>query len=209
MTRFIGRCTRELAYPTPPAMPGNVTDCRLPIPTMKLLSAVFALCVLSVVPASAAYWQSEDFGCSISLPDSESNHTQSSWTTIGSTEDGTLVGAQRDDLSAFVFLGYVDLSKRPKFHLNEKTIGELEKRFFGPGQGFRRGLQRISLHGMPGYRLTGDSVYHGRHYGLVVDMLEANARIYEIAGMKENDQQPLKDPDISGAMSSFRLLPQS
>jgi hypothetical protein len=175
---------------------------------MKLLYSAFVALVLSVASASAGFWKSEDFGCSISLPDSTSNISQSNWSTIGSTDDGTLVGAERDDLSAFVFLGYVDLSKRPKFHLNEKTIEELEKRFFSSGQGFRRGLQRISLHGLPGYRLTGDSVYHGGHYGLVVDMYEANSRIYEVAGMKQNDSQPLKDPDIKGAMSSFRLLPQ-
>jgi hypothetical protein len=175
---------------------------------MKFFSAALSALVLSVTSVSAAYWQSEDFGCSISLPDSTSANNQSTWATVGSTEDGTLVGAQRNDLSAFVFLGYVDLSKKPKFHLNEKTIEELEKRFFGPGQGFRRGLERISLHGLPGYRLTGDSVYHGGHYGLVVDMYEANARIYEVAGMKENDPHPLKDPDIKAALSSFRLLPQ-
>jgi hypothetical protein len=175
---------------------------------MKFLSAALAALVLSVIPASAAYWQSEDFGCSINLPDSPARTGQTSWTTIGSTEDGTLVGAQRDDLSAFVFLGYEDLSKRPKFHLNEKTIDELQKRFFGPGQGFRRGLKRISLRGLPGYQLTGDSVYHGGHYGLVVNMYEANSRIYEVAGLKENDSQPLKDPDIRYAMASFKLLPQ-
>jgi hypothetical protein len=175
---------------------------------MKFLSAALAALVLSVTSASAAYWQSDDFGCSISLPDSGSATSQSNWSTIGSTADGTLVGAQRIDMSAFVFLGYVDLSKRPKFHLNEKTIEELEKRFFGPGQGFRRGIQRISLRGLPGYRLTGDSVYHGGHYGLVVDMYEANSRIYEVAGMKQNDLQPLKDPDIRSAMASFKLLPQ-
>ena len=59
---------------------------------------------------------------------------------------------------------------------------------------------------MSGYRLTGDSVYRGARYGLVVDMFEANNRIYQIAGMKEGDLHPLKDPDIKGAMASFTLL---
>jgi hypothetical protein len=59
---------------------------------------------------------------------------------------------------------------------------------------------------MPGYRLTGDSVFHGARFGLVVDMYEANGLIYQIAGMKEYDLQPLKDPDINGYMNSFRLL---
>ncbi len=78
--------------------------------------------------------------------------------------------------------------------------------FLVKGKGFCRGLERISLHGLPGYRLTGDEVYNGGHYGLVVDMYEANSRIYEIAGMKEGDNRPLKDPDIKGCMTSFKLL---
>jgi hypothetical protein len=173
---------------------------------MNPLNAAFLALVLFAASASAAYWESEDFNCSINLPDGQSANSPSNWTSLGSTEEGTLVGARRVDRSAFVFLGYVDLSKRRNFHLNEKSIEELEKRFFGEGQGFRRSLERISLHGMPGYRLTGDSVYHGEHYGLVVDMFEANNRIYQIAGMKEDDAHPLKDPDIKGCMTSFKLL---
>jgi hypothetical protein len=175
---------------------------------MNPLKAAFLTLIVFAASASAAYWESQDFGCSINLPDGQSSNSPTNWTTVGSTEDGTLVGAERVDRSAFVFLGYVDLSKRKNFHLNEKSIEELEARFFGSGQGFRRGLERVSLHGLPGYRLTGDSVYHGSHYGLVVDMIEANNRIYEIAGMKENDAHPLKDPEIRSAMTSFKLLPQ-
>jgi hypothetical protein len=185
---------------------GILSDGGYPEMIMKSLhAAVLALAVFAS-SASAAYWQSEDFNCSINLPDSTSANSQSNWTTLGSTDDGTLVGAMRIDRSAFVFLGYVDLSKRKNFHLNEKSIPELEKRYFGSGQGFRRGLERISLHGLPGYRLTGDSVYDGAHYGLVVDMIEANDRIYQIAGMKQNEIHPLKDSDIKGAMTSFKLL---
>jgi hypothetical protein len=175
------------------------------LPMNPLKTALIAL-ALSVVTASAALWKSEDFGCEINLPDSESPNAQTNWTTLGSTDEGTLVGARKIDKSAYVFLGYVDLSKRRNFHLNEKSIEELEKRFFGAGQGFRRGLERVSLHGLPGYRLTGDEVYNGGHYGLVVEMYEANGRIYEIAGMKEDDSHPLKDPDIKSCMTSFRLL---
>lgn len=173
---------------------------------MNSFSAAFLALLVFVATASAALWESEDFECSINLPDAQSANSQSNWTSFGSTEEGTLVGARRIDLSAFVFLGYVDLSKRHNFHLDPKTIEELEKRFFGSGQGFRRGLERISLHGLPGYRLTGDSVYHGGHYGLVVDMYEANSRIYEVAGMKQDDLHPLRDPDIKGCMTSFKLL---
>jgi hypothetical protein len=140
------------------------------------------------------------------FPDGDPMTAGNGWSPVGSTEERTLVGAMRVDGSAFVFLGYVNIAKRPKFHLNDKTIEELEKRFFGPGLGFRRSIQRVSLHGMPGYRLTGDSVFHGARFGLVVDMYEANGLIYQIAGMKEYDLQPLKDPDINGYMNSFRLL---
>jgi len=175
---------------------------------MNSLNTAFVALVVFAASASAAYWESKDFDCSINLPDGESEATTkpTNWTTIGSTEEGTLVGARRVDLSAFIFLGYVDLSKRKNFHLNEKSIEELQQRFFGQGQGFRRALERISLHGMPGYRLTGDAIYHGAHYGLVVDMFEGNNRIYQVAGMKQNDMHPLKDPQIKDTMTSFKLL---
>jgi hypothetical protein len=168
-------------------------------------TALLALSVCAAT-ASAALWQSEDFDCQIDLPDSNSANSPTNWTTMGSTEDGTLVGARKIDKSAYVFLGYVDLAKRRDLHLNDKSVDELQKRFFGSGQGFLRGVERISLRGLPGYRLTGDGVYYGRHYGLAVEMYEANSRIYEIAGMKEGDNRPLKDPDIKGCMRSFRLL---
>ncbi|HYY28945.1 MAG TPA: hypothetical protein VE860_13410 [Chthoniobacterales bacterium] len=173
---------------------------------MKPLHLAIIFLVLTVASASAAYWESEDFNCSINLPDGRSAFSPTNWTTIGSTDEGTLVGASRIDRSAFIFVGYVDISKRKNFHLNEKTIPELEKRYFGPGLGFRRGIQRITLDGIPGYRLTGDTVYHGGHYGLAVDMIEANGLIYQVAAMKQNDTQPLKDDDIKMAVSSFRLL---
>ena len=169
-----------------------------------LNTALLAL-FLTAATASAALWQSEDFDCQINLPDGRSANSPSNWVTLGSTDDGTLVGARRIDKSAYVFLGYVDLSKRRNFHLNDKSIDELQKRFFGSGQGFLRGVERISLHGLPGYRLTGDGVYNGEHYGLAVEMYEANSRIYQVAGMKA-DKPPLKDPDIKSCMTSFRLL---
>jgi hypothetical protein len=173
---------------------------------MNSFNTALLAVTLCAATASGALWQSEDFDCQINLPDSNSANSPTNWTTMGSTDDGTLVGARKIDKSAYVFLGYVDLSKRRNFHLNDKSIDELQKRFFGSGQGFLRGLERVSLHGLPGYRLTGDGVYNGRHFGLVVEMYEANSRIYEIAGMKEGDNHPLKDPDIKGSMTSFRLL---
>src|SRR5262245_15184731 len=101
--------------------------------------------------ASAVTWKSSDYNCQVSLPESPPMTSSKGWSPIGSTEEGTLVGARRIDGSAFVFLGYVDIRKRPKFHLNEKTIEELEKRFFGPGLGFRRSIERVFLGGTSGY----------------------------------------------------------
>ena len=174
---------------------------------MNTLYAALPALALSVVTACAGLWRSDDFDCEINLPDSPTSaNSQNIWTTLGSTDTGTLVGARKIDKSAYVFLGYEDLSKRRNFHLNEQSVQELQKRFFGKGQGFWHGLERISLHGLPGYRLTGDEVYNGGHYGLVVDMYEANNRIYEVAGMKEGEAHPLKDPDIKGCLSSFKLL---
>jgi hypothetical protein len=161
---------------------------------------------LFVGTVSALTWKSSDYNCQVDLPEGEPITGGGRWTPVGSTEEGTLVGATRVDGSAFVFLGYVNIAKRPKFHLNEKTIEELEKRFFGPGLGFRRSMERVSLRGMWGYRLTGDSIYHGSRFGLVVDMYEAGGLIYQIAGMKEYDLHPLKDFEIKGYMGSFKLL---
>ena len=177
---------------------------------MTRLGGPILMLFISAGIASAGIWKSSDYNCGVYLPDGEAIGEaitgSKGWSTLGSTEEGTLVGARRTDGSAFVFLGYVDIAKRPKFHLNDKTIGELEKRFFGPGLGFRHSIERVSLRGMSGYRLTGDAIYHGSRFGLVVDMYEANGLIYQVAGMKEYDPHPLSDHDIKGYMESFRLL---
>jgi hypothetical protein len=173
----------------------------------SLLAPMLSLFVFSG-SALALTWKNSDFNCAVELPEGELLTGGNRWTPVGSTEEGTLVGAMRVDGSAYVFLGYVDIRKKPKLHLNDKSIGELEKRFFGPGLGFRRTIERISLRGMSGYRLTGDTVFHGARFGLVVDMYEAGDLIYQLAGMKEYDEHPLKDYDIKGYLSSFRLLSQ-
>jgi len=181
-----------------------------PIRFMTCFGGVLLTLFISAGIASAGIWKSSDYNCEVYLPDGEAIGEamtgSKNWSTIGSTEEGTLVGAMRIDGSAYVFLGYVDIAKRPKFHLNDKTIEELEKRFFGPGLGFRRSIERVSLRGMPGYRLTGNSVHHGDHFGLVVEMYEANGLIYQLAGMKMDDLHPLNDFDIKWYMGSFRLL---
>jgi hypothetical protein len=184
----------------------NVRRTTFPIRLMNPLAGALLTLFIFVGTTSALTWKSSDLNCQVELPEGEPITGGGRWTPVGSTEEGTLVGAMRVDGSAYVFLGYVNIAKRPKFHLNEKTIEELEKRYFGPGLGFRRSIERVSLRGMPGYRLAGDSVYHGSHFGLVVDMYEVGGVIYQIAGMKEGDLHPLKDPDINGYMGSFRLL---
>jgi hypothetical protein len=190
------------------AHPRDLDCSRTPIPIRlrRSLVCTFLMLFIFAGTASAGFWKNSEYNCQVNLPEGEPTTGGRRWTPVGSTEEGTLVGAMRVDGSAYVFLGYVNIAKRPKFHLNEKTIEELEKRFFGSGMGFRRTIERVSLRGMPGYRLTGDSVYHGSRFGLVVDMYEAGPLIYELAGMKEYDQHPLQDPDIRDYLQSFAVL---
>src|SRR6266436_8374208 len=104
-----------------------------PIRLVARFGGALLMLFISAGIASAVPWKSNDYNCQVYLPDSDPVTSGKGWSPVGSTEEGTLVGARRIDGSAFVFLGYVDIVKRPKFHLNEKTIEELEKRFFGPG----------------------------------------------------------------------------
>jgi hypothetical protein len=173
--------------------------------SIRLFSGLLATLFLLGNSSFGALWKNSEYQCQVNLPDGEPRISK--WITLGSVEEGTLVGSRKEDGSIYLFCGYVDLAKEPKVrHLNAKSIETLQTRFFGPGQGFRHSLQRITLNGMPGFRLTGDQVYLGAHYGLVVDMYEANGRIYQVAGMKENDQQPWKNTDIKEFLASFRLL---
>jgi hypothetical protein len=170
-------------------------------PYLGILGALFFLSS----SLFGAVWKSSDYKCQVYLPDGQPQVDH--WITLGSVEPGTLVGSRKEDGSIYLFCGCVDLAKEPKVrHLDAKSIETLQKRFFGPGQGFWHGLQRITLNGMNGFRLTGDQVYSGAHYGLVVDMYEANGRIYQLAGMKQNDQQPWKDYDIKVFLASFKVL---
>jgi len=116
-----------------------------------------------------------------------------------------VTGAHRIDQSAYVFLGVIRLDKNPKFQLNDKTLPELEKRYFGSGLGFRHSLEPLRRKdGLPGYRLTGTHQYRGAKYNLVLDIVQGNNMIYEIAGLSLGPQ-PLKEPDIRSFMESFRL----
>jgi len=92
---------------------------------------------LYVGTVSALTWKSSDYNCQVDLPDGEPITGGGRWSPVGSTEEGTLVGATRVDGSAFVFLGYVNISKRPKFHLNEKKqLTNLRRDFLGRASDF-------------------------------------------------------------------------
>jgi hypothetical protein len=171
---------------------------------MKIFFLVlFALFSLSIF-SSAAYWGSGDYHCEINLPDGIPQ-TDYFWMTAGSVEDGTLVGSKRRDGLGYIFLGYVDLKGRPNYHLNEKTIPELEKRFIPQSEGFHHSVQRIVTNGIPGYRVFGSRVYFTQHFTLVMDMYEANNLIYQVVGMKAGTDDPMKDADVRSSLNSFRL----
>jgi hypothetical protein len=171
---------------------------------MKSIITTSISLFLFATTAFPALWTSREYRCEVNLPDGAPHIMR--WEPSGSVEEGTLVGAIRQDRRAYVFLGYVDLSKEVKLHLNEKSIEQLEKRYFGEGKGFRHSIERISLHGIPGFRLTGRQNYQGDNFGLVVDMYEINGFIYQLAAMKEDELHPLQDPDIKAYMDSFRAL---
>jgi hypothetical protein len=118
-----------------------------------------------------------------------------------------VAGARRIDYSGYVLLGIIRLDQKPGFQLNEKTINELDKRYFGTGLGFLHSIQPLRRKdGLPGYRLTGTHWFRGANYNLVADFVQANNMIYEIAGLTQFQPQPLKDADIRSFMESFRTL---
>jgi hypothetical protein len=158
----------------------------------------------------AVEWKSSFYKCTVNLPDASAEFNP--WAVMGSTrgedESGLVgvTGAHRIDLSAYVFLGVIPLDQQPKFLLNDKTVPELQKRYFGPRMGFLHSLEPLRRKdGVPGYRMTGTHQYNGRTYNIVVDLLQANNMIYELAGMTQYEQKPLKDPDIRYFMESFRV----
>ena len=118
-----------------------------------------------------------------------------------------VAGACRIDYSGYVFLGVIRLDQKPGFQFNEKTINELDKRYFGTGLGFLHSIQPLRRKdGLPGYRLTGTHNFRGATYNVVVDFVQANNMIYEIAGLTQFQPQPLNDADIRSFMESFRTL---
>ncbi|HEY0791074.1 MAG TPA: hypothetical protein VGD78_08420 [Chthoniobacterales bacterium] len=181
------------------------------LPKATVLAGLTLSLLLAAVPTSqAVLWKSSLYRCSVNLP--EAPPRLNPWLPMGNANDPDadltgLIGARRMDSTAYVFLGIVKLDQKPKFQLNEKTISELEKRYFGPTLGFRHTLEPIRRKdGFPAYRATGSHQYHGTSYSIVVDFVQANQAVYEVAGLTEHENEALRDPDVRSFMESFQVL---
>jgi hypothetical protein len=171
---------------------------------------IFALaCVLAgftglASEVKAALWKSSDYYCQINLPDG--TYVQPWYTMTPANESGVLTGARRRDDEAIVYLGVVDEKSNPHFVLDEKSIEELDKSFFGRGLGFLDATQKISLRGLNGYRLIGRHRFNGRNYAMVVDMFFDHGLVYQVAGLSSYYNNALRDEDVRFFMQSFRIL---
>jgi hypothetical protein len=154
--------------------------------------------------ARAAIWKSNDYYCQINLPDG--TYVQPWYTMTPANESGVLTGARRQDYETIVYLGVVDEKSNPHFVLDEKSIEELDKSFFGRGLGFLDATQKISLRGLNGYRLIGRHRFNGRNYAMVVDMFFDHGLVYQVAGLSAYYNNALQDDDVRGFMQSFRIL---
>ena len=161
-------------------------------------------CAWLVEPASAALWKSEDYYCQVNLPDG--TYVQPWYTMNPANEDGVLAGARRGDYETIVYLGVVNVKDQPKFKLDDKSLPNLEKGFFGPGLGFLHTTQSISVRGRNGFRVTGRHRFNGRNYAMVVDMFLDHGFVYQVAGLSEAYDDPLKDSDVRWYMQSFRIF---
>ena len=158
----------------------------------------------------AVLWKSSLYKCSVNLPDTSPQLNP--WVVLssagGEDESGLVgvTGAHTTDFSAYVFLGVIRLDQKPKFQLNDKTLPELQKRYFGPGLGFCHSVQPIRRKdGLAGYRLTGTHQFRGRNYSVVVDFVQANNMLYEVAGLSQYDKDALKNRDLRTFLDSFRV----
>jgi len=171
--------------------------------TIVCLFAAFC-CLAS--SGSAAIWRSSEYYCQVNLPDG--SYVQQWYAMTPANESGVLAGARRQDFSALVYLGVVDVKDKPHFVLNEKSIEELDKSFFGRGLGFLNTTQQITEHGLNGYRLFGRHRFNGRNYAMVVDMFLYHGLVYEVAGLSQAYDNALQDQDVRGFMNSFYVLPE-
>jgi hypothetical protein len=126
---------------------------------------------------------------------------------LPANEGGVLAGARRQDFAAIVYLGIVDMKDKPHFVLDEKSIEDLDKSFFGRGLGFLDKTQQITEHGLNGYRLFGRHRFNGRNYAMVVDMFFYHGLVYQVAGLTQSYDNALQDVDVRAFMNSFYVLP--
>jgi hypothetical protein len=167
------------------------------------LIAILSFLLVPLSQANAILWKSEEYNCSVVLPDGPPQINP--WLVMTPADPTGLAGARKKDSSAYVFLGMVP-EDNPRFRLDEKSIDELQKRFFGAGLGFRHTITTINQGGMTGLRLTGTHRYNSTNYSIVLDMYQSNSKVYEVAGLSKDEVDPLKDPDIRAFMDSFRFL---
>jgi hypothetical protein len=173
----------------------------------RLLTIVCLLSAFSGLASSgrAAIWRSSEYYCQVNLPDG--SYVQQWYTMVPANEGGVLTGARRQDFAAIVYLGVVDVKDKPHFVLDEKSIDELDKSFFGRGLGFLNTTQPITEHGLSGYRLFGRHRFNGRNYAMVVDMFFYHGLVYQVAGLSQSYDNALQDIDVRGFMNSFYVLP--
>jgi hypothetical protein len=164
--------------------------------------AVISLLLTSLPEANAWLWKSSDLNCSVNLPDGTPQVEP--WLVMTPADPTGLTGAHRKDFSAYVYLGMVT-EDDPHFKLDEKSIDELQRRFFGPGLGFRHTIEAINHRGMAGFRLTGTHRFNATNYSIVIDMFESNRKVYEVAGLSKDEINPMKDQDIRSFMDSFQI----
>ena len=157
-----------------------------------------------VSSSKAAIFVSSENYCQVTLPDG--SYVQPWYTMVPANESGVLTGARRQDYVALVYLGVVDMKDKPHFVLDEKSLEQLDRSFFGPGLGFLDKTQKITQQGINGYRLTGRHRFNGRNYAMVVDMFFDHGLVYEVAGLTQAYENPLRDDDVRGFIASFRLL---
>jgi hypothetical protein len=169
-----------------------------------IVCLVAAFCGLASL-GHAAIWRSSEYYCQVNLPDG--TYVQQWYTMVPANESGVLTGARRQDYEALVYLGVVDMKDKPHFMLDEKSIEELDKPFFGRGLGFLNSTQAITEHGLSGYRLFGRHRFNGRNYAMVVDMFFSHGLVYQVAGLSHSYDNALQDTDVKAFMNSFYVLP--
>src|SRR3984893_5472603 len=146
--------------------------------------AVISLLLTSLPEANALFWKSSDFNCMVNLPDGRPQIDP--WLVMSPADPTGLTGAHRKDFSAYVYLGMVT-EDDPHFALNEKSIDELQKRFFGTGLCFLHKIAPISRNGSTGFGLIGTPRYHSKTCFIVDDMFESSGKVYEVAGLSKDE----------------------